>query len=175
MSRRCCPADFEIDAVRRALQRHDVITGRCDDSSAEPVPVAGVQRDLWLARTGFQAGHFAQLGVQIPKLLMDATRAAERHEGDDQLRAHLSTPVDLAGAQSYSAALGREQFSTVLLGRVTTRTWSQAAPQVATVPKTSTHPGRFHIVQGSTAHPTQVLLLSETEAAAWAAPQTEER
>jgi hypothetical protein len=63
----------------------------------------------------------------------------------------------------------------VLLGRVTTRTWSQAAPQVATVPKTSTHPGRFHTVQRSTAHPTQVLLMSETEAAAWAAAtQTEE-
>ncbi|MFB7918141.1 hypothetical protein [Streptomyces sp. NPDC056061] len=57
----------------------------------------------------------------------------------------------------------------MLLGRVTTRTWSQAAPQVATVPKGSTHPGRFHTVQRSTAHPTQVLLMSETEAAAWAA------
>ncbi|MFD3666340.1 helicase HerA domain-containing protein [Streptomyces sp. NPDC058659] len=81
----------------------------------------------------------------------------------------------LAGAQRFSAALGREHFSTVLLGRVTARTWSQAAPQVATVPKGSTHPGRFHTVQRSTAHPTQVLLLSETEAAAWAAaPQPEE-
>ncbi|MFZ3491734.1 helicase HerA domain-containing protein [Streptomyces sp. 5.8] len=75
----------------------------------------------------------------------------------------------LAGAQSHSAALGREQFSTVLLGRVTTRTWSQAAPQITPVPKSSTHPGRFHTVQRSTAHPTQVLLMSETEAAAWAA------
>ncbi|MFF8696784.1 hypothetical protein ACF08W_31690 [Streptomyces sp. NPDC015144] len=74
----------------------------------------------------------------------------------------------LAGAQSYSAALGREQFSTVLLGRVTTTTWGQAVPQIATVPKASTHPGRFHTVQRSTAHLTQVLHLSETEAAAWA-------
>lgn len=47
----------------------------------------------------------------------------------------------LVGAQSYSAALGREQFSAVLLGRVDTRTWSHAAPQVATVPKASTLPG----------------------------------
>ncbi|MFE1408581.1 hypothetical protein ACFW5D_34340 [Streptomyces sp. NPDC058770] len=55
------------------------------------------------------------------------------------------------------------------------RTWNQAAPQVAPVPKASTHPGRFHTVQHSTAHPTQVLLMSETEAAAWAAAtQTEE-
>ncbi|MGW2183973.1 hypothetical protein ACWCXX_39595 [Streptomyces sp. NPDC001732] len=41
----------------------------------------------------------------------------------------------LAGAQSYSAALGREQFSTLLLGRVTPRTWNQAAPQVAPSPR----------------------------------------
>ncbi|MCX5207629.1 hypothetical protein OG897_40270 [Streptomyces sp. NBC_00237] len=81
----------------------------------------------------------------------------------------------LAGAQIYSAALGREQFSTVLLGRATTRTWSTVAPQIATAPKASTLPGRFHAVQGSTAHPTQVLLLSETEAAAWAtAPHLEQ-
>lgn len=81
----------------------------------------------------------------------------------------------LVGAQSYSAALGREQFSTVLLGRVTTRTWSQTAPQIATVPKASTHPGRFHTVQRSTAHPTQVLLMSETDAAAWAATTRTEK
>ncbi|MFF7365394.1 FtsK/SpoIIIE domain-containing protein [Streptomyces sp. NPDC008125] len=79
----------------------------------------------------------------------------------------------LVGAPDYRPGLLREQFSTVLLGRVTTRTWNQAAPQVTTVPKASTRPGRFHTVQGSTAHPTQVLLMSETEAAAWAAaPQT---
>ncbi|MFE7466793.1 hypothetical protein ACFU6R_22190 [Streptomyces sp. NPDC057499] len=62
-----------------------------------------------------------------------------------------------------------------LLSRVTTPTWGQAAPQIATVPKDSTHPGRFHTVQRSTAHPTQVLLTSETEAAAWATDmETEE-
>ncbi|WP_053673048.1 hypothetical protein [Streptomyces sp. NRRL B-1140] len=75
----------------------------------------------------------------------------------------------LAGAQSYNPALGHEQFSTVLLGRVTTRTWSQAAPQIATVPKASAHRGRFRTVQGLTAHPTQVLLMTDAEAAAWAA------
>lgn len=85
---------------RRALQRHDVITGRCDDSAAEPISVTILQRDLWLARTGFQAGHFAQLGVQIPQLLVDATRAAERHQGDDQLQAYrrLSLTLELTEA-----------------------------------------------------------------------------
>ncbi|MEU6019356.1 hypothetical protein ABZ826_36800 [Streptomyces sp. NPDC047515] len=67
-----------------------------------------------------------------------------------------------------SAALGREQFSTVLLGRVTTRAWSQAAPQIHPVPKNSTHRARLHTVQGLTAHPTQVLLMTDAEAAAGA-------
>ena len=95
-----CPAESEIDAVRAALQRHDVITGRCDDSCADPVPVATLQRNLWHARTGFQAGHFAKLGVQIPALLIDATRAAERHDGDDRQKAYrlLSLTLELTEA-----------------------------------------------------------------------------
>lgn len=56
-----------------------------------------------------------------------------------------------------------------------TRTWSQTAPQVATAPKSSTHPGRFHTVQHLTAYPTRVLLITDDEAAAWAAAtETEE-
>ncbi|MFI5867422.1 hypothetical protein [Streptomyces sp. NPDC051546] len=56
----------------------------------------------------------------------------------------------LAGAQSHSTALGREQFSTVILGRVTTRGWSRLAPQIYPAPKSSPHPGRAHVVQGPT-------------------------
>ncbi|WP_331721789.1 helix-turn-helix domain-containing protein (plasmid) [Streptomyces sp. NBC_01102] len=95
-----CPAESEIDAVRAALQRHDVLTGRCDDSSAEPVSVTVLQRSLWYARTGFQAGHFAKLGTQIPKLLVDATWAAARHEGDDRLESYrqLSLALELTEA-----------------------------------------------------------------------------
>ncbi|MFD4483336.1 helix-turn-helix domain-containing protein [Streptomyces sp. NPDC058471] len=94
-----CPAESEIDAVRAALARHDVLTGRCD-CSTEPMPVADLQRSLWFARTGFQAGHFAMLGTQIPRLLIDATRAAARHEGDDQLAAfaQLSLTLELTEA-----------------------------------------------------------------------------
>ncbi|MGA5566783.1 hypothetical protein ACPCUV_37225 [Streptomyces platensis] len=64
---------------------------------------------------------------------------------------------------------GREQFSTVVLGRATTRTWDLLAPQIDTTPKIRTHPGRVHVVQGFTAHPTQVLLMTDAEAAAWVA------
>jgi len=64
---------------------------------------------------------------------------------------------------------GHEQFHTMVLGRVSTSTYNRLAPQIGTAPKSSTHPGRFHVVQGLTAHQTQVLLLTEAEAAAWVA------
>ncbi len=80
-----CVRASQIDAVRAALQRHDVITGSCDGCSADPPPVPALYRQLTYARTGFQAGHFAQLGSEIPALLVDATRAAQHHRGDDRL------------------------------------------------------------------------------------------
>ncbi|MEU2380352.1 helix-turn-helix domain-containing protein [Streptomyces misionensis] len=95
-----CQADTEIEAVRAVLQRHDIITGRTDAGDAEPVPVADLRRALVHARTGFQAGHFARLGTQIPALLVDATRAAERHHGEDQQEAFrlLSLSLELTEA-----------------------------------------------------------------------------
>ncbi|CAL9677796.1 hypothetical protein SUDANB105_08107 (plasmid) [Streptomyces sp. enrichment culture] len=95
-----CPAESEIEAVRAVLQRHDVITGHTDDSCAEPVPVAALRRALVHARTGFQAGHFARLGTQIPALLVDATRAAQRHQGEEQYEAFrlLSLSLELTEA-----------------------------------------------------------------------------
>ncbi|GAB2768729.1 hypothetical protein [Streptomyces bullii] len=38
---------------------------------------------------------------------------------------------------------------------------------LAAAPKPSRHPGRVHVVQGLTAHQTQVLFLTDTEAAVW--------
>ncbi|WP_434795680.1 hypothetical protein WN979_31045 (plasmid) [Streptomyces albidoflavus] len=59
----------------------------------------------------------------------------------------------------------REQVSIVVLGRGTTRAWGRLAPQIHPAPKSSTHPGR---VQDATAHPAQVLLMTDTEVADWA-------
>ncbi|MFE6099700.1 helix-turn-helix domain-containing protein [Streptomyces laurentii] len=95
-----CVKESEIDAVRRALHRHDVITGATDDSDEAPLPVEHLRRSLSHARAGFQAGHFAKLGSAIPCLLVDATRAARRHSGDDQLTAYelLSLTLELTEA-----------------------------------------------------------------------------
>ncbi|MFF8280020.1 helix-turn-helix domain-containing protein [Streptomyces lateritius] len=95
-----CAQDSDVEAVRRALQRHDIITGSFDDSESEPVSVPVLRRKLTYARTGFQAGHFAQLASEIPQLLVDATRAARHHQGDDQLTSYavLSLTLELAEA-----------------------------------------------------------------------------
>ncbi|MFJ6017528.1 hypothetical protein [Streptomyces sp. NPDC092952] len=50
------------------------------------------------ARTGFQAGHFVRLGALIPQLLVDATRTATRHEGDDRLEAYRRLTLELTEA-----------------------------------------------------------------------------
>ncbi|MFF5393354.1 hypothetical protein ACFY5H_34480 [Streptomyces sp. NPDC013012] len=77
----------------------------------------------------------------------------------------------LFGAQPNPHGLGpqwRENFSTIVLGRVTARTWTRLAPHINDVPKTSSHPGCDHAVQGISARPVQVLYLTHTEAAAQA-------
>lgn len=79
-----------------------------------------------------------------------------------------ATPLGVFAREQFSTVvLGR--VTTVVLGRVTTRTWGRLAPQIHPAPKSSTRPGRVHVVQGTTAHPTQVLLMTDTEAADWAA------
>ncbi len=89
--------------------------------------------------------------------LLFAGRQARMHV---LLAGHLNRPL---GPEA------REKFSTLVLGRVTTGTLERLVPYVDTVPKGNTHPGRVHVVQGLTAHPTQVLLMTDAEAAAWAA------
>ncbi|MFJ3713738.1 hypothetical protein [Streptomyces sp. NPDC090053] len=70
---------------------------------------------------------------------------------------------------------GRENFSTMVLGRVPTRTFTRLAPQIHPAPEPNLQPGHVHVVQGWNAHPTQVLLLTDDEAAAGiAATETEE-
>ncbi|MGW1198037.1 helix-turn-helix domain-containing protein [Streptomyces sp. NPDC002536] len=95
-----CADTAEIEALRAVLQRHDVITGTCDDGGADPLPLEQLHRNLVYSRTAFQAGHFASLGRLVPELLVDANRATARHEGDDQLAAYrvLSLTLELAEA-----------------------------------------------------------------------------
>lgn len=64
---------------------------------------------------------------------------------------------------------GRENFSTKVMGRVTTRTWERLAPEIHPTPEPNTQPGHVHVVQGWNTQPTHVLLLTDDEAADWLA------
>ncbi|MFI9724593.1 helix-turn-helix domain-containing protein [Streptomyces sp. NPDC052396] len=95
-----CAGPVEIEQMWAVLQGHDLIAGTCGDSDAEPVPVDLLRRNLAYSRVAFQAGHFASLGRLVPELLLDANRAAARHEGDEQLESLqvLSLALELAEA-----------------------------------------------------------------------------
>ncbi|RSO09256.1 XRE family transcriptional regulator [Streptomyces sp. WAC 06783] len=80
-----CVDATEITGIRRALQRHDIITGTCAPGAVDPPPLTVLRSAVRYAHTAFQAGHFASLGRLVPELLADTTRAAARHHGDDQL------------------------------------------------------------------------------------------
>lgn len=64
-------------------------------------------------------------------------------------------------------ASAREQFATVILARVGCHTWQRLAPIAGPAPKHTAHSGRAHVVQDGTAHQTQALILTDTEAANW--------
>ncbi|QKV97119.1 helix-turn-helix transcriptional regulator [Streptomyces sp. NA02950] len=115
-----CAGESDIEAVRRVLQRHDVITGSFDRSSTEPHPVQALRRSLAYARTGFQAGHFAQLGSELPKLLVDAARAAHHHRGDDRLGAYEVLSLCLELTEAAAIKWGDSQLAVVAGHRAVT-------------------------------------------------------
>ncbi|MFD9283641.1 hypothetical protein ACFWD7_41445 [Streptomyces mirabilis] len=82
-----------------------------------------------------------------------------------QARIHViyDGPANASGLASGA----REQFATVILARVSTGMWRRLAPIVDPAPKSSPLPGRVHVVQEGDAHPAQVLLMTDTEAADW--------
>lgn len=45
--------------------------------------------------------------------------------------------------------------------------WQRLAPIVSPAPRSSPLPGRVHVVQDSDAHPAQVPLMTDAEAADW--------
>ncbi|MFI0141961.1 hypothetical protein [Streptomyces luteogriseus] len=61
----------------------------------------------------------------------------------------------------------REQFSTVILARVSPGMWQRLAPIVDPAPTSSLLSGRIHVVQDGDAHPAQVPLMTDAEAADW--------
>ncbi|MGW0291207.1 hypothetical protein [Streptomyces tuirus] len=61
----------------------------------------------------------------------------------------------------------REQFSTVILARVSVGMWQLLAPIVDPALKSVSLPGRVHVVQDGTGHVAQVPLMTDAEVADW--------
>jgi hypothetical protein len=106
-----CVDSAELEVMRAVLQRHDVITGTTDGDSSDPLPVETLWGRLVHARSAFEAGRYGSLGTVVPELLIDANRAAARHEGDERLAAFRVLAMALSLAESASIKFGAPELA----------------------------------------------------------------
>ncbi|MGN9821915.1 helix-turn-helix domain-containing protein [Streptomyces sp. SD11] len=109
-ARQCIDA-VELDAIRFALQRHDMITGAVDSDGAAPLPVATLHSRLVHARSAFEAGRYGSLGTAVPELLIDANRAAACHEGEERIAAFRVLVMAFNLAESASVKFGAPELA----------------------------------------------------------------
>ncbi|MFJ3728673.1 helix-turn-helix domain-containing protein [Streptomyces sp. NPDC090045] len=104
--------ETEMDLIRATLQRHDVITGMPADS-AEPLDAETLRRRVFYGWQRFQSSAFASLGRLVPELLTDATRAAARYDGDDQLTAYRSLSMALQLTEALAIKAGAPDLASL--------------------------------------------------------------
>jgi transcriptional regulator with XRE-family HTH domain len=109
------PADTaEMDVIRSTLQRHDVVTGASDSDPSDPVDVETLRRAVAHGWTAFQSSaHFSRVGRLVPDLLTTATRAAARHQGEDQLAAYRSLSMALQLAEALAIKGGAPDIASL--------------------------------------------------------------
>jgi len=72
-----CVDDAEAAAIRAALHRYDVVSGRFSvPSDEDPVAVDLVSREARYGWDAFQAAHYSALGRLLPTLIVNACRTA---------------------------------------------------------------------------------------------------
>ncbi|MER7316255.1 helix-turn-helix domain-containing protein [Streptomyces halstedii] len=101
-----CVDAVELEQIRAALQRHDVITGTADADGADPLDVETLRRRVVYGWTSFQSSAFASLGRLVPELLTEANRAAARHTGEDQLAAYRALSMALQLTEAAAIKFG---------------------------------------------------------------------
>jgi hypothetical protein len=107
----------ELTTIRDTLNRHDIITGICDGSAFAPLAVATLRRKVEYGWTAFQASHFASLGRVVPNLIIDANRAAARHEGDAQLASFRLLSMSLQLVEALAIKFGDTPLAFTAAGR----------------------------------------------------------
>ncbi|MER7817417.1 helix-turn-helix transcriptional regulator, partial [Streptomyces sp. NPDC096153] len=103
----------ELERIRAVLQSHDVITGTTDVDPVEPLSAAALRARVAYGWTAFQSSHFASLGRLVPDLLLDANRAAARHQGEDQLAAYRALSMALQLTEAASIKFGDGGLATL--------------------------------------------------------------
>lgn len=103
-----CVDDAELEAIHTTLQRHDVITGTCNDQT-EPLPLPVLEQNVAYGWTAFQAGHFASLGRLVPRMIIDTNRAAALGDGDTRLAAFGLLALSLETCRSGGGEVRRRQ------------------------------------------------------------------
>jgi transcriptional regulator with XRE-family HTH domain len=84
--RQGCPDEHEIDAIRLALRRYDVITDVFRPSGA-PLPepdLASLERRVRHGWMAFQASNYHTIGQLLPQLIQDGQAAVWQLDGDLQ-------------------------------------------------------------------------------------------
>jgi transcriptional regulator with XRE-family HTH domain len=117
--RRSCPDDREINAVRDALRRYDVITNvfRPDDvrlPEPDPVKLERMVRFSWMA---FQASNYQVVGQVLADLIRDAQAAVWQLNGDERQQAQTWLAWTYQLAAEISFKLGDAQLGWVAADR----------------------------------------------------------
>ncbi|MFF8732767.1 helix-turn-helix domain-containing protein [Streptomyces sp. NPDC015171] len=101
----------ELEAIRSALHRHDVITGSADDAPSDPLDVDTLRSRVAHGWDAFQAGAIGSLGRLVPELLIEANRAAARHTGDAQLTAYRALSMALCLTEATAVKVGSGEMA----------------------------------------------------------------
>ncbi|MER6332627.1 helix-turn-helix transcriptional regulator [Streptomyces sp. NPDC001034] len=102
---RACVDPVEIEAIRAALQRYDVISGSADDDAAAP-DAGALRARVAHGWDSFQAGALVSLGRALPGLIAETSRAAALHTGDGQLAARRALSMTLCLAEAIAIKYG---------------------------------------------------------------------
>lgn len=151
-----------------------------DEWTGEDEPDVGPRLGILLEEANATITKLKRYWTSIRKTRADEEGPADPKESPaiDALRETLfmgravKMHVLMVAQSATAAALGgpevRECFATRILARYTINAWKMLVPEVSPIPRSTRHIGRAQVVLGGVAAETQVLFMTDTEAAEWA-------
>lgn len=102
---RACVDAVELEEIWAALTSYDVVTGT-DADPRPPLSVAVLRKRVAHGWDAFQMGGFGQLGRLVPVLIIEASRATVRHDGDGRLAAYRALSMTLCLTEAIAIKFG---------------------------------------------------------------------